>query len=52
MARSGVMTIFAYKGLARSPEVGKVTVWIFINILRLEQVKNTKSGTFFFAEGY
>ena len=38
------MTIFVYKGLTKNPEIGKATVWVFLNIWRLEQVRDTKFG--------
>ena len=38
------MTIFVYKGLTKNPEIGNATVWVFLNIWRLEQVRDTKFG--------
>ena len=42
---SGVMTIFFYKVLTRNPEIGNTPVWVFPNIWRLGQVRDTKFGT-------
>ena len=42
---SGVMTISFYKVLTRNLEIGNTPVWVFPNIWRLEQVRNTKFGT-------
>ena len=39
------MTIFNYKGLTRNPEIGNTFVWVFPNILRLGQVRDTKYNT-------
>ena len=38
------MTIFVYKELTKNPEIGNATVWVFLNIWRLEQVRDTKFG--------
>ena len=45
MTGSGVLAIFVYKGLTRSPKIGNSPVWILPNILRLGRVRKTKSGT-------
>ena len=42
---SGVMTISFYKWLNRNQEIGNTPVWVFPNIWRLGQVRNTKFGT-------
>ena len=42
---SGVMTIFFYKGLTRTPEIGNTHVLVFPNIWRLGGVLDTKFGT-------
>ena len=42
IAGSGVITIFNYKGLTRNPEIGNTSVWVFPNICRLGQVRDTK----------
>ena len=42
---SGVMAIFLYRGLTRNPEIGNISVWLFPNIWRLGQVRDTKFGT-------
>ena len=42
---SGVTTISFYMGLTRNPEIGNTPVWVFHNIWRLGQVRNTKFGT-------
>ena len=34
--------VFFYKGLARNPEIRNMTVWVFPNIWRLGQVRDTK----------
>ena len=39
------MTIFVYKGLTRNSEIGNARVWVFPNIWRLGQVRDTKFGT-------
>ena len=44
-SRSGVMTIFFYKGLTRNPEIENTPVWIFPNIWSLARVRDTKVGT-------
>ena len=41
---SGVMTIFVYKGLIRSPEIGNAPAWFLLNIWILGQVTNAKFG--------
>ena len=45
IAGSGVMTIFNYNGLTRNPEIGNTSVWVFPNIWRLGQVRDTKFNT-------
>ena len=45
IAGSGVMTIFNYKGLTRNPEIGNSSIWVFPNIWRLGQVRDTKFNT-------
>ena len=45
MTGSGVMTISFYKRLTRNPEIRNTPVWVFSNICKLGQVKNTKFGT-------
>ena len=42
---SGILTIFFYKGLTRSPEIGNTPVWVFPNFGRLGRVMDTKFGT-------
>ena len=42
---SGVTTISFYMGLTRNQEIGNTPVWVFHNIWRLGQVRNTKLGT-------
>ena len=42
---SGVMTIFFYKGLSRTLEIGITPLWVLPNIWRLGQVRDTKFGT-------
>ena len=42
MTSSGVMTIFAYKGLTRNPEIRNTPVWVLTNIWGLGQVKESK----------
>ena len=42
---SGVMAIFFYKGLTRNPEIGNTPIWVFSNIWRLGQIRDTKFGT-------
>ena len=42
---SAVTTILIYKGLTRNPEIGNTPVWVLLNIWRLGQVRDTKSGT-------
>ena len=42
---SGVMTIFAYKGLTRNLEIGSTPVWVLHNVSRQERVMDTKFGT-------
>ena len=42
---SGVMTILFYKGLTRNNEIANTPVWVFPNIQRLGQVRDTKFGT-------
>ena len=44
---SGVMAVFVCKGLTRNPEIGNALVWVFPNIWRLEQFRDTKFGTAF-----
>ena len=39
------MTIFDYKGLARNPEIGNISVGVLPNIWRLRQVRYAKFGT-------
>ena len=39
-----VMTIFFYRRLTRNPETTKTPVWVWINIWRLRQVRDTKLG--------
>ena len=41
----GVMTIFFYKGLTRSLEIGNTPVWVLPNIWRLWKVGDTKFST-------
>ena len=36
------MTNFIYKGLTGNAEIGNTSVWVFPNIWRLGQVKDTK----------
>ena len=38
---SGIMTNFFYQGLTRNQEIGKNLVWVFPNIWRLVQVRDT-----------
>ena len=38
MTGYGVMTIFVYKGLTRSPEIGNIHVWVLSNIWRLLRI--------------
>ena len=38
------MTIFFYKGVTRNLEIGNTSVWVFSNIRRLGQVRDTKFG--------
>ena len=40
-----IMTIFFYKGLTRNPKMENTPVWVFLNICRLEQVRDTKFVT-------
>ena len=42
---SGVMTIFFYNGLTKSPEIGNTTVCVLPNIWRLGRVRDTKFNT-------
>ena len=39
------MTIFVYKELTRNPEIRNTSVWVLLNIRRLERVKDAKFGT-------
>ena len=39
---TGVMAIYFYKGLTRSPEIGNTPIWVLPNIWRLGQVRDTK----------
>ena len=41
---SGVMIIFFYKGLTRNPEIGNISIWVFPNIWKMGQVRDTKFG--------
>ena len=45
---SGVLTIYFYKGLTKSPEIRNTLVWVLSFIWRLGQVRNTKFGTHVF----
>ena len=45
ITRSGIMTIFFYKGLIRYPEIRNTPAWVFPNIWRLGWVMDTKFGT-------
>ena len=38
------MTILFYKGLTRNPEIENNPIWVFPNIWRLGQAKDTKFG--------
>ena len=42
---SKVMIIFFHNELTRNLEIGKILVWVFPNIWRLEQLRDTKFGT-------
>ena len=39
------MTISFYKGLTRNPEFWNTSVWVFLNIWRLGQVRDIKFGS-------
>ena len=39
------MTIFVYEGLTRNPSIGDTHVWVLLNILKLERIKDAKFGT-------
>ena len=39
---SVIMTIFFYKGLTKSPEIGNTPVWVLLDIWRLGWVMETK----------
>ena len=45
MTCCGVMTVFFYKGLTRTPEIGNTPVWVRPNIWRLGWVRDTKFYT-------
>ena len=42
---SGVVAISFYKGMTRNPEIGNTPIWVFPNIWRLGQVRDTRFGT-------
>ena len=41
---SWVMTTLFYKGLTKNPEIGNTPVWVFPDIGRLRQFRNTNFG--------
>ena len=41
---SGVATIFVYRRLTKTPEMGNTPVWVLPSIWRLEQFMDTKFG--------
>ena len=43
MTGSGVMKTFVYKGLTINPEIENTNVWVFHNIWRLGQVRDTQT---------
>ena len=45
ITRSGIMTIFFYKGLTRNSDIGNTLIWVLPNIWRLGRVMDTKFGT-------